>query len=175
MGVGCSYSKAVLRKLLSNNWIRCHTISLFVLLHNRFRACHYFSCLYDTKHCQLVLLFSSALDSYSLLMHFLTNHHFFFDIWKTSVLKLLVTDALWIIPTLVLSIVCAVRETEVQNAWNGFLDINIGAFGAAAVTNSFLFISIFFANSIAFLMVYSFRQIHILFWLYFRFLITFIL
>lgn len=63
--------------------------------------------------------------------------YFLTDNYLTSISifnkKLLVTDALWIVPTLVLSIVCAVRESTVQS-WPGyFVGVNQGAFGAASV------------------------------------------
>jgi hypothetical protein len=42
------------------------------------------------------------------------------------------TNLLWIIPTFVLAIVAAVRETDVRNNYSEIA--NVGAFGSAAVS-----------------------------------------
>lgn len=57
----------------------------------------------------------------------------FVHLYNILNLKVVITDFLWIIPTFVVSIVAAVRETQVKNLKDNQDTFNIGAFGSAAV------------------------------------------
>jgi hypothetical protein len=57
-----------------------------------------------------------------------------------------VTNLLWIIPTFVLAIVSAVRETDVKNNYSDIA--NVGAFASASVSIFFLVSNIINAESV---------------------------